>query len=65
MTLDIMLQLAGLVIMLVLQFANLKSSLSLRERDREDFEFMREDFERLKSAHHALSERVARLEGHE
>lgn len=65
MSVDIIVQVAGLVIMLVLQFANLKSSLTLRERDREDFEFMRQDFERLKSAHHSLSERVARLEGHE
>lgn len=51
--------------MLVLQFANLKSSLTLRERDREDFEFLRQDYERLKSQHHTLAERVARLEGHE
>lgn len=65
MTLDILVQIAGLAIMLVLQFANLKSSLTLRERDREDFEFLRQDYERLKSLHHTLAERVARLEGHE
>lgn len=51
--------------MLILQFANLKSSLALRERDREDFEFLRQDYERLKNSYHALSERVVRLEAHE
>jgi len=62
---DTVVQVAGLVIMLVLQFANLKSSLTLRERDREDFEVFRRDYEKLKDSFHALSERVAKLEAKE
>ena len=65
MTVDTLIQVVGLVVMVALQFANLKSSLTLRERDREDFEFLRKDLERLKESHHTLSERVARLEATE
>lgn len=65
MSVDHLIQVGGFVMMLILQFANLKSSLALRERDREDFEFLRQDYERLKNSYHALSERVVRLEAHE
>jgi hypothetical protein len=60
-----MMQLFGAATLLIMQFVSIRVAMALRERDREDFEFLRSDHEALKRDHYAMMERIARLEGRE
>lgn len=65
MTIRDIVQLLGIAALLVTQFVSIRVSMALRERDREDFEALRDAHESLRRDHYEVSHRLARLEGRE